>query len=251
MALLLAQIAEGAPYAVVSPELTRLAPDVAVVEGTMGTKDVSAEVTYAEAKVTITFFYRENASSKAKTVTHDMQLKARWSRAGRVIFDSKNGQGGMANQFGLPGETIMLNPNSFTKPGYRFAGWNTKRNGTGNAYKDKAQFTITSTGDVTLYAQWVQEKAGELKLTKIETISKRGKLILTAKVMDGDKPVKGAVVKFTLLLWSQSKKTDKNGFVQYNFDRLVDRSLLTVGKTVKYSATYAGETVSYRALVVE
>ena len=42
-----------------------------------------------------------------------------------------------------------------TKTGYTFAGWNTKADGTGTAYKDQATVkNLVSEGTITLYAQW-------------------------------------------------------------------------------------------------
>ena len=45
-----------------------------------------------------------------------------------------------------------LNANAFTRDEYTFAGWNTKADGTGTSYADKASITLT--GSITLYAQW-------------------------------------------------------------------------------------------------
>ncbi len=48
---------------------------------------------------------------------------------------------------------------AFSRKGYTFAGWNTKADGTGNAYADAAtvkNLTIENGATVTLYAQWKQ-----------------------------------------------------------------------------------------------
>lgn len=58
-----------------------------------------------------------------------------------------------------------LRPNSFEKEGYKFVGWNTKPDGSGNAYEDEDEMpteflvenedgTSSSLTNVTLYAQW-------------------------------------------------------------------------------------------------
>ena len=49
---------------------------------------------------------------------------------------------------------IMLPINTFTRESYEFTGWNTKADGKGSPYTDKA--TIKVTEDITLYAQWVE-----------------------------------------------------------------------------------------------
>ena len=53
------------------------------------------------------------------------------------------------------GVAEQLPANAFTREGYDFTGWNTKPDGTGTAYADKA--TITLTDDLTLYAQWAKK----------------------------------------------------------------------------------------------
>ncbi|MBE7004994.1 MAG: hypothetical protein E7425_12105 [Ruminococcaceae bacterium] len=50
------------------------------------------------------------------------------------------------------GFSAALTANTFTRAGYAFAGWNTKQDGTGTKYADKASLTLTK--DTTLYAQW-------------------------------------------------------------------------------------------------
>ncbi len=50
-----------------------------------------------------------------------------------------------------------LKKNTFKRKGYTFAGWNTKKDGSGKNYKNKAEvknLTSKSGGTVTLYAQW-------------------------------------------------------------------------------------------------
>lgn len=66
--------------------------------------------------------------------------------------------GSMYKETGLrSGNSYKLEANRFKKTGYSFAGWNTKRNGTGKSYKDKAvirDLTAVDGAVVTLYAQW-------------------------------------------------------------------------------------------------
>ena len=50
------------------------------------------------------------------------------------------------------GEDTALRPNKYTKKGYLFTGWNTKRDGKGDHYDDKA--SIEAHDKVILYAQW-------------------------------------------------------------------------------------------------
>ncbi|MGN1249989.1 MAG: InlB B-repeat-containing protein, partial [Candidatus Spyradocola sp.] len=53
-------------------------------------------------------------------------------------------------------QTKALSANAFTKADHAFCGWNTAPDGSGDAYTDKQQITVTS--DMTLYAQWTQNQ---------------------------------------------------------------------------------------------
>ena len=55
------------------------------------------------------------------------------------------------------GTAQALTANSFTRKGYTFAGWNTKADGSGTSYADKASVKNLASTDgktITLYAQW-------------------------------------------------------------------------------------------------
>ncbi len=75
-----------------------------------------------------------------------------------IAFNTNGGTGGStASAPAAYGSSISLTPNGFTKTGYSFAGWNTKSDGTGTAYSDKASVSnLTSENGVTitLYAMW-------------------------------------------------------------------------------------------------
>ena len=74
-----------------------------------------------------------------------------------VTFEA-NGSAEYPVEGTMPSQTVTakkdtaLNANTFTREGYNFAGWNTKADGTGISYADKA--TVTLTDNTTLYAQW-------------------------------------------------------------------------------------------------
>ena len=52
-------------------------------------------------------------------------------------------------------QSCQLPANGFTRTGYQFDGWNTKADGSGQSYKDKAYVTnLAISGVTTLYAQW-------------------------------------------------------------------------------------------------
>ena len=79
-----------------------------------------------------------------------------------VHFDANatngiNATGSMDDQTFTYDESQALTKNTFTRPGYTFAGWNTKSDGTGTSYADGYKLnnlSATNNGTVTLYAKW-------------------------------------------------------------------------------------------------
>lgn len=67
-----------------------------------------------------------------------------------ITFDANGGTGSMQPQ--TISNTGAIQENSFLNAHHTFSGWNTKADGTGTAYADKAQ--ITPAANMTLYAQW-------------------------------------------------------------------------------------------------
>lgn len=69
--------------------------------------------------------------------------------------------GSMTSQSFTYGTGKALKTNKFKKTGYTFTGWNTKKNGKGTSYANKADgsmITTTNGKTVTLYAQWERTK---------------------------------------------------------------------------------------------
>lgn len=79
-----------------------------------------------------------------------------------VVFDGNGATSGSkaewttGDRFISPQETFTCSIGSagFSRSGYRFLGWNTKADGSGTIYQDNG--TIQVSGDMRLYAQWVQ-----------------------------------------------------------------------------------------------
>ncbi|MBR3423068.1 MAG: InlB B-repeat-containing protein, partial [Clostridia bacterium] len=69
-----------------------------------------------------------------------------------LTFDPHGGEGSMAQAARPNYSSVRLPANTFVREGYDFAGWNTKADGSGVAYRDEAWYRID--GDATLYAQW-------------------------------------------------------------------------------------------------
>lgn len=88
-------------------------------------------------------------------------LYANWKpNTYKISFDANGGEGTMEEGTFYYDKTDVLPQNQYQNNGYIFAGWNTKRDGTGKFYQDKAEIkNITDKNNVTLYlfAQWVKD----------------------------------------------------------------------------------------------
>jgi len=86
----------------------------------------------------------------------------------KVAFKANGGKGAMKAQTVQRGKPTTLAANKFTRSGYKFAGWNTKKNGKGKSYKNKSKVMnlAKAGGKVTLYAQW-KKKSAKASLNKL------------------------------------------------------------------------------------
>ena len=78
-----------------------------------------------------------------------------------VFFDANGGEGSMEDQDFVHGVSQRLLPNTFTRSGFGFSGWNTEPDGTGQSFMDGAMvLNLVDSGTISLYAQW---EAGEMQ----------------------------------------------------------------------------------------
>lgn len=78
-----------------------------------------------------------------------------------ITFNSNDGASAQTKMQVVPKDKeTALAANTFTRTGYTFQNWSTQQNGGDTTYNDKAN--ITTSADVTLYAQW---KANEYTIT--------------------------------------------------------------------------------------
>ena len=68
----------------------------------------------------------------------------------------------------LPGTTVTVKENTFTKTGHAFTGWNSQANGEGTKYKKS--FTMLGK-DVDLYAQWREEVPQQPAVTVVKELA--------------------------------------------------------------------------------
>lgn len=107
--------------------------------------------------------YKKKITKISKGTTGNITLYAKWNANEYKIVYKGNGStsGKMSNTSCKYGTSYKLRGNKFKKKGYTFVGWNTKADGNGTTYKNKASIknlTSTSNKKITLYAQWKKTK---------------------------------------------------------------------------------------------
>ena len=102
--------------------------------------------------------YADKASVKGIAEAGEtLTFYAQWKRQTYTVkFDANGGVGSMTNQTINRGASASLKANAFLRTDYDFTGWNTKADGSGTTYADKASVkNLAAAGKtVTLYAQW-------------------------------------------------------------------------------------------------
>ena len=87
----------------------------------------------------------------------------------KVTFNANGGTGTMSAQTVTYNKATALKQNTITREGYEFIGWNTKADGSGTTYANKAN--ITATANTTLYAQWKYIATPNISVTDVDTFS--------------------------------------------------------------------------------
>ena len=154
--------------------------------------------------------YADNASYTMAS-TEIVTLYAQWQANNYdVTFDANGGTGTMSAQTITFDATAALKENAFTRTGYTFKGWNTKADGTGTSYADKASYTMATEG-VTLYAQWEEIKPESI------TLNETSKTIMTNETLQLTATVAPDTALDTSVSWSSSDTAvatvDTNGKV--------------------------------------
>ena len=107
--------------------------------------------------------FKKEITSISKGTTGNKKLYAKWKAVRYVIqFDKNGGTGTMKNSPTLKYSTSYTLPKvKFTRKGYSFVGWNTKKDGTGTSFDNKAvvkKLTTKNNKTVILYARWSKIK---------------------------------------------------------------------------------------------
>ena len=90
--------------------------------------------------------------------------------SGEIIikYDSNGGSGSMKDQKIEKGVETELKTNTFTRENYSFKEWNTKSDGSGDSYKDKAKVALNN--GMTLYAQWTKVEVHNHTFEKVDAV---------------------------------------------------------------------------------
>ena len=112
-----------------------------------------------------------------------------------IRYDPNGGKGDAFKKVGDPGTTATTaEAGVFLRKGHTFAGWNTKADGTGTAYKAGAGIAYPAEGQtLTLYAQW------EANAYKTEFRDWRGRTITSGMARYGSTPTVPALADTTWL----------------------------------------------------
>ncbi len=99
------------------------------------------------------------AGGASYTPSKDMTVYAHWTPISYTIkFNGNNATSGTMSNLSMTYDVAKtLTANAFKRTGYTYAGWNTKADGTGTAYRDKQSvknLTTTNGATIMLYTQW-------------------------------------------------------------------------------------------------
>ena len=93
------------------------------------------------------------ASNNTEKLTEGFALYSILDSKPTVYFNANDGDGMMAEETATKGSDFTIPPNTFTRSGYAFHGWNTSADGSGASYADEA-IIEDLTEDTTLFAIW-------------------------------------------------------------------------------------------------
>ena len=143
-------------------------------------------------------------------------LYAQWSANKYiVVFNANGGTGKMEDQEMIYDKATALRANTFTRVGYRFDGWNTRADGTGTTYADKA--TVKNLAEkaesrVILYAGWhsapPELEAKDATYYEGQEITKKDLLKNVTKAFDAEDGDVTGKVKIVKIEYAAGKLVD-------------------------------------------
>lgn len=155
-----------------------------------------------------------------------------------IKFDANGGEGTTEEVKCTYGSNCTLTTNAFTKDGYVFNGWNTKKDGTGISYNDKnvvKDLSSTDGSTIILYAKWKQEG---VDVKTYEVTFKYNDNVTKDKVVDVDENDTVSIIEpsrtgYTFDGWY----TDEDLTKKYDFTSKVTSDFTLFGKWIANSSS--------------
>ena len=223
--------------------------------GTTATKSVKYDSSYGTlptpTKVGYTFSGWYDAVSngnKVSTTTIMDNIKgktiyAHWTaNTYSIKFDANGGSGSMSNQSMVYDKESNLSTNKYSRQGYYFVGWSTKREGVQSAipaygqindyirYKDETKINnLATSGTVTLYAVWLDTWANHGTVPNGTGASTDPYIIDSAEDLAWMINNHGNVLRY----FKQTKSLDLSGYYWYSIGTSKEQTGTTVDKAFK------------------
>lgn len=191
----------------------------------------------------------------AEFVSSEIQYSLKFDGNGATVIDSTSVDGAtvMNDQSFAYDVEKALNANEYVKTGYSFKEWNTKRDGTGTSYADKAAFKLQS--DVTLYAQWTVNQynvtfVDEDGTTVLKEATAYDYGTKAADIVKPDEPSKSATAEYTYAFagWTPEISDVNDADATYKAVYTATKNKYTItwvdgdGNTIKTDSIEYGET---------
>ncbi len=119
-------------------------------------RSLAADASLNAANAEYLYFLAGSVGTYANHRSYGHAVRAVICEKAELSFDANGGEGTMAAQLFEVGVAQAIEANTFTRADYSFAGWNTSPDGSGTAYSDGQEITLSD--NLMLYAQW--ESAG-------------------------------------------------------------------------------------------
>ena len=134
--------------------------------------------------------FTETAKTGAGTIFE--YIKGKWKNSNIVVvhFMSNDGTDQEVTQEITKDTPTNLDPNTFSRTGYEFVGWNTEADGSGKSYEDGESITFSADSeDLPLYAQW------KIKTFTVTWKADEDTVLLTEEIQYGEHPEHEAIDK--------------------------------------------------------
>ena len=197
-------------------------------------------------------------SGNGKNITGDTSITMSYAPISYTVAFDKNcdtASGKTPSQSMRYDQKSNLTANGFSRDGYTFSGWNTKRNASGQQYSDRQSvmnLTDKNGSTVTLYAQWVENGHVSI-LYKAETDDNaKGNGNSVSNAMDDLNPVTGTAKGSTA---AAGKAYDFVGWYDAEGKKVSDSAKFTPDKptsgaweNASYTAKFTRKTFNVRFL---